>query len=490
MSTNRQQPSVVVIGAGMTGMAVAIKLREAGISNIVILEKGDSVGGTWRENRYPGVACDVPSHAYTYAFEPNPDWSSFFAGGKEIHQYFINVFKKYKLDEITHFNEAVTSCVYSDDTGLWTVKTSKNNTYVCDILFSATGILHKPNYPDIKGLRDFGGTCMHTARWDHTVDFKNKRIGVIGTGSTATQCIPELINTEGTDVTVFQRTAQWIVEAPNRFYSDADKQGFRDKPSRMQRVKDISLWVFAQGTSALVDDKFRDRIMHRLFAWNSKRYLNKSVKDPVLRAKLTPNYKFGCKRTVMNATFYPAIQKPNAHLVTEGIDHIEKEGVVTKDGKLHKLDILVLATGFDPAAFMRPMEFRGRKGLTIEDAWKDKITAYRSLLIPQFPNFFLMLGPNSPIGNFSVIAMSEIQADYCIKLVKLWQEGKLNAIEVKPEAVKNWRAYLKERMKHTVWASGCNSWYLDKDGDPLTWPDKWKNWVAMMNKVETADLVS
>jgi len=486
MNNHRQQPSVVIIGAGMTGMACAIKLREAGIANITILEKGDSVGGTWRENRYPGVACDVPSHAYTYSFAPNPDWSSFFAGGREIHRYFLSVFKQYKLDDITHFNEAATSCTY--DSGQWTVKTTQHNTYTCDILFSATGILHKPNYPDIAGLQEFGGICMHTARWDDKTDFKHKRIGVIGTGSTASQVIPELINTPGADVTVFQRTAQWIVNAPNRPYTDLDRKDFHEKPSRMQRLKDISLWVFAQGTSALVDDKLFDRFMHAIFAWNSRHYLDKAVKDPVLRKKLTPDYKFGCKRTIMNATFYPAIQKANAHLVTDAIDHIEKDGVVTKDGTLHKLDILVLATGFDPAAFMRPMEFRGRNGLSIEDAWKNKIAAYRSLLIPEFPNFFLMLGPNSPIGNFSVIALSEHQADYCIKLVKLWQQGTLNEIEAKPEAVQAWRAYLKERMKHTVWASGCKSWYLDKDGDPLTWPDKWKNWVAMMKTVNTADL--
>lgn len=488
MSKNRQQPSVVIIGAGMTGMAVAIKLRDAGINNIVMLEKAHTVGGTWRENRYPGVACDVPAHAYTYSFEPNPEWSKFFADGREIQQYFEHVFKKYKLDEIARFNEAVTSCAYVDSK--WTVKTEKGNTYHCDILFSATGILHKPNFPDIKGLKDFGGISMHTAQWDEKVDFRNKRIGVIGTGSTAVQVIPELIKTIGTDVTVFQRTAQWIVEAPNHDYTNEDKASFRANPSKMNRVKDISLWVFAQGTSALVDDSFFGRIMHRIFAWNSSRYLAKTVKDPVLRAKLTPNYKFGCKRTVMNASFYPAIQKPNAHLVTEGIDHIEKDGVVTKDGKLHKLDILVLSTGFDPAAFMRPMEFLGRNGLSINDVWNEKLTAYRSLMVPGFPNCFIMLGPNSPIGNFSVIAMSEIQAAYCVQLIKLWQDGQLKEIEVKPEAIKNWRAYLKDRMKHTVWASGCQSWYLDKDGDPLTWPDKWKNWVAMMNKVETTDLVS
>lgn len=487
MSNDRQHPSVIIIGAGMTGIGLAIKLKEAGIKNVTLFEKAESVGGTWRENRYPGVACDVPSHAYTYSFEPNPEWSNFFAYGPEIKTYFEKVYFKYGIDKHTHLNEGVTSCVYTN--GKWVVKTTQNKTYESDFLFSASGILHKPAYPDIKGLNDFGGVAMHTARWDNNVVIKGKRIGVIGTGSTAAQCIPELINTEGTDVTVFQRTAQWLVEANNKPYTEDDKQRCRKKPSRMAMIKNISLAVFAQGTSALVSDDLVGRIMHRIFAWNARRYLNNSIKDPVLRAKLTPNYKFGCKRVVMNETFYPAIQKPNAHLITEGIDHIEKEGVVTKDGKLHKLDVLILATGFDPAAFMRPMEFRGRNGLSIDDAWEKKIQAYRSLLIPEFPNFFLMLGPNSPIGNYSVISMSEIQADYCIKLIKLWQTNQLKEIEVKPEAVVEWRSMLKSKMSHTVWASGCQSWYLDKDGDPLTWPDKWKNWVTMMNTVNTKDLV-
>lgn len=488
MSVNRENPAVVIIGAGMTGICLVIKLRELGITNITVLEKAETIGGTWRENRYPGVACDVPSHAYTYSFEPNPDWSTFFAGGNEIHEYYQRVFYKYGVNFVTKLGEAVNSCVYQD--GQWTVKTAKGNTYVADLLFSATGILHQPKYPDIPGLDSFAGIAMHSARWDTSLDLKGKRIGVIGTGSSAAQLIPELINTPGTDVTVFQRTPQWLVEAKNKPYTDAQKKRFREQPWRMALVRRLSLWTFEQGTSALTSDSWWGSKMHALFAWNAKRYLEQSIQDPLLRAKLTPDYKFGCKRVVMNETFYPAIQKPNAHLVTEGIERIEPKGVVTKDGTLHEFDILVLATGFDPAAFMRPMEFRGRDGLSIDDAWKTKVQAYRSLLVPQFPNFFLMLGPNSPIGNYSVIAMSEIQADYCMELVKLWQDGKLREIEAKPEAVQGWMAMLKSKMGHTVWASGCQSWYLDKDGDPLTWPDSWKNWVALMRDVKLSDLVS
>lgn len=485
---NRKNPSVIIIGAGMTGIACVIKLREAGITNITVLEKAETIGGTWRENRYPGVACDVPSHAYTYSFEPNPYWSKFFADGSEIYEYFKKVYYKYGVNYCTHLNEGVTSCVYKDSK--WIVKTTQDKTYEADLLFSAAGILHKPAYPDIPGIGSFAGVAMHSARWDTNLDLKGKRIGVIGTGSSAAQLIPELINMQGTDVTVFQRTAQWLVEAKNQSYSDSDKMRFLNMPWRMAVVRYLSLTTFAQGTAALTTDTWFGSKMHALFAWNSKRYLTKSIQDPVLREKLTPNYKFGCKRVVLNETFYPAIAKPNAHLVTEGIERIDPKGVVTKDGKLHELDVLVLATGFDPAAFMRPMEFLGRNGLSIDDAWKEKITAYRSLMIPEFPNFFLMLGPNSPIGNYSVISMSEIQADYCINLIKLWQDEKLKEIEVKPEAIQSWRALLKSKMGHTVWASGCQSWYLDADGDPLTWPDKWKNWVALMRDVKITDFVS
>lgn len=487
MTSNRQNPSVIVIGAGMTGICLVIKLREAGITNITLLEKADSVGGTWRENRYPGVACDVPSHAYTYAFEPNPNWSSFFASGAEIAEYYRRVYYKYGVNYCTHFGEAVTACQYQNER--WTVTTAKGNTYEADLLFSATGILHQPKYPDILGLQDFAGTTVHSARWDKNIDLQGKKIGVIGTGSSAAQLIPELINSPGTDVTVFQRTAQWLVEAKNKPYSDKQQQQFREQPWRMALVRALSLWTFAQGTSALTSDNWWGQQMHKLFAWNARRYLEQSIQDPTLRAKLTPDYKFGCKRVVMNETFYPAIQKPNAHLVTDAIERIEPRGVVTKNGKLHDIDLLVLATGFDPTAFMRPMTFTGRDGLSIEQAWQTKVTAYRSLLIPGFPNFFLMLGPNSPIGNYSVIAMSEVQADYCIKLIKLWQAGTLQHIEATPTAVQQWMAMLKSNMTHTVWASGCQSWYLDADGDPLTWPDKWSHWVTLMRDVNTADLV-
>lgn len=490
MTANRDNPSVVIIGAGMTGICLAIKLREAGIHDVVILEKASSVGGTWRENTYPGVACDVPSHAYTYSFAPNPDWSASIAGGAEIHRYFISVFEQYDLAPITHFNDAVVSSVYGTDEqgdAKWTVTTEQGKVYTADILFGATGMLHQPVLPDIPGRDSFAGHAFHSARWDHDYDLTNKKIAVIGTGSSAAQLIPELIDMPGTTVTVMQRSAHWIVKLESTPYSEKEKQSFREKPERMQKIKEQSLWFFERGTNSLTSSALRSRLMRKMMAFGAKRHLKKTIKDPELRAALMPDYEIGCNRVVMNATFYDAIQKPNAKLVTKPIKAIEAQGIRTEDGELHEQDVIVYATGFDPFAYMRPMTFLGKDGMTIDRQWQDKMQAYRSMLIPNFPNFFLMLGPNSPVGNYSIIAISEIQTQYALELVKSWQRGDLPTIEVRDEAMHEWNEMLGNRLKDTVWASGCSSWYLDDKGDIFSWPDSWQRWCELMAAPDLAD---
>ena len=488
--SDRRNPAVVIIGAGMTGLLLAIKLRESGISDITVLEKAGSIGGTWRENTYPGVACDVPSHAYTYSFEPNPDWSMHFPPGAEIFRYFDRVFHKYRIDECTRFGEAVIRCAWDGQREKWAVDTASGNRYEADLLFSATGLLHRPVYPDIPGLDSFAGAAFHSARWDHGVELAGKRIGVIGTGSSACQIIPELVALDGTEVTVFQRTAQWIVSMENRCFSEEEKRRFRTQPWRMKLIRRQSALVYGQGTAALTSTSRFYRMVHRLTSWNARRHLARSVRDPALRARLTPDYAFGCKRVVINANFYDAIQRPNARLVTEGIGRVEPGGVRTRDGELHGLDVLVLATGFDAGAYMRPMDFTGRNGLSVDEAWAQKVCAYRSMFIPGFPNFFLVLGPNSPIGNQSVIEISEHQTAYALQLVQQWQAGTLPVIEARPDALQRWRGMISNRMKHTVWVSGCRSWYLDRDGDALAWPDTWRRWVRSMESPDLRDFVS
>ncbi|MGI2170374.1 flavin-containing monooxygenase [Shewanella sp. MF05960] len=477
MTQTKRNPSVVIIGAGMTGILMTIKLREAGITDIVVLEKKESVGGTWRENTYPGAACDVPAHMYTYSFEPNPNWSRFFARGPEIKQYFEHVVDKYDVARDIRFNEAVTDAKYTD--GKWTVKTNKGQTYIADFMVCATGILHHPQFPNIAGLDEFKGAKFHTAQWDHSVEISaNTRVGIIGTGSTAAQAIPELIKT-GAAVSVFQRTPQWLMHLPDFTFSHTMRKLMTRFPVITKIHRNTGKFFLEHFFTKAVTGQF---IQKHLLSFLCKANLRLSIKDKVLREKLRPNYQVGCKRVIINSTFYKGIQKPNAQLITEGIERITETGIITKDGKHHELDVLVLSTGFNAFNFMRPMNLIGRNNVHIDKAWAHKIKAYRSMLLSDYPNFFLMLGPNTPIGNFSVIAMSEVQTDYVIKLIDKWRAHEFDEFEAKPQAIDDFTAYVKEGLKGTSWMGGCQSWYLDADGDPILWPYTWQRWVDEMKE--------
>ncbi len=480
-SDTMRNPSIAVIGAGMTGILMAIKLREAGISDITILEKADKVGGTWRENTYPGVTCDVPSHMYTYSFRGNPEWSHRMAHGQEIQDYFQQVADENGITGQVRFGESLDKCHYRD--GKWHLETGKGQKLTVDFVVAATGILHHPAYPDIQGLQEFAGKMWHTARWNHDVDLAGKRIGIIGTGSTACQVISEVAKTAG-KLTVFQRTPQWVARLPDKAYSERHKSRLRGNQSRMAALSRRYAWVVRNTFSRAVTGS---KLHHTLVSWWVKRHLRTSVADPQLRAKLTPDYPVGCKRLIFSNTFYPTMQRDNVALETAGIDRVEEGGVVTEDGTLHELDVLILATGFSPFNFMRPMDLRGRDGLSIDEAWSKKVQAYRSVCIPGFPNFFLMLGPNTPFGNYSVIAMSEVQADYVLKLVDLWRKGTLPTVEATEEAKTRFNAYLRDGMKDTVWVGGCQSWYLDDDGDPAMWPYSWERWEKELEQPQLDD---
>ena len=417
---------VAVIGAGMSGILAAIKLREVGITDLTIYEKADRLGGTWRDNTYPGLSCDVPSHLYSYSFEPNPEWSHRFSPGAEIQAYFEKVAAKYDVEALIAYNAEVTHAAFDD--GKWRLEIKDGRTDVVDIVLTATGVLHHPVYPDIDGLDSFAGVSFHSARWDHDVPLAGKRVGIIGTGSTGIQILPAIVD-EVSNVSLFQRTAQWIFPLPNPEHTEEEKAAFRASPELM-RATYLDLAERFQNTisRAVVGDEVQ---MQRIAA-ACRANLEENVRDPDLRRKLTPDYQVACKRLIMSDQFYPAIQKLNAHLVTEAIDRIEPEGVRTVDGRLHEFDVLVLATGFDGHRFMRPIQIVGRDGRTLEDAWADANEAYRSVAVPGFPNFFMMVGPNSPIGNFSLIMISEMQLAYIMQLVDLIRTGRYR--EVAPTA--------------------------------------------------------
>ena len=486
---NLRDPSVVIIGAGMTGVLLTIKLREAGITNLTILEKSDRLGGTWRENTYPGVACDIPAHMYTYSFEPNPNWSHRYAHGDEIQAYLEKVGRKYGVTNCINFNEAVTSCVYKD--GKWTVETSKDRIIIADFVINSTGILHHPAKPDIKGIETYKGPMFHTAQWDHNVELAGKRVGIIGTGSTAAQVVPEVAKV-ATNLSVFQRSPQWILPLGHKAVTEKQKARLRKSPIRVQRLRQLYNWGLSHLLTKAVTGH---KLQKALFGTICRQYMKRAIKDPVLREKLTPDFEVGCKRIVISNTFIPALQRDNVDVIADGIAEINANGITTKLGEQIDMDVLILSTGFNPVAYMRPMELIGRDGLHINDAWKEKIRTYRSVCMPGFPNNFLMLGPNSPIGNYSVIEMSEVQTRYITKIIERWRQNEFDAIEVKPAAVQRFADYMKKGMSKTAWVGGCQSWYLDGDGDPILWPytfQRWENEMAepTMNDFNTVSFLN
>ncbi len=455
----------VIIGAGMAGILSAIRLSKAGLDDWVIYEKADRVGGTWRENRYPGLSCDVPSHMYSYSFAFNPDWSHRFAPGPEIQAYFEDVAERYGVTERTIFGAEVSRCAFEG--GRWKLETKAGGRDEGDVVIAATGVLHHPLVPDLVGLDTFAGDCFHSARWKDQVVLDGRRVGIIGTGSTAVQMVGALADRVAS-LSLFQRTAQWIMPVQNPAYSEEEKAGFRSHPERIASLREQVSRSFTDGFANILGDQDSPLLAatHEACVAN----LEQSVVDPALRERLRPSYRAACKRLVMSDDFYEAIQKPNAHLVTSRIERIEPEGVRTEDGVLHALDVLVLATGFRVDRFVRPMEVIGRDGLRLDDVWRDGPFAYMSMAVPGFPNFFLLNGPNSPVGNFSLIDVAELQFDYVEQLIGQIRSGACSHLEVGPEAMARFDAERLEAAQKTIWATGCQSWYLDKDGMPTAWP--------------------
>lgn len=460
-----RQPRIAIIGAGMSGIAAVVKLHKAGYTDLTVFEKTDKVGGTWRENRYPGLSCDVPSYLYQFSFEPNPDWSHRFSYGPEIQAYMENTADKYGVTEITRFNTPVTELRY--EAPVWHLTTGDGDREVFDVVISATGVLHHPSVPDLPGLEDFKGEKFHTARWNADLDLTGKKVGIIGTGSTSAQIVGAI--TEKVDkVVLFQRTAQWMYPLLQKRYSSSWKWLARHVPL----LNRLAAW----GLEFVIEQSFvratlGNKFMLWLVALGCKRNLKKNVADPELRAKLTPDYKAVCKRLIFCSDFYPAISRDNAVLETDGIERIESRGIRTRTGELHELDVLVLATGFKASNFILPTKVYGENGEQLGSRWDGAPRAHRSTCIPGFPNFWMLEGPTGPIGNFSLIMISEYQVDYIISSLNKMKRDGLAAMAPKQSAFDDYNNAMAQDIKRTIWfTGGCQSWYLDKDGIPNLYP--------------------
>jgi cation diffusion facilitator CzcD-associated flavoprotein CzcO len=469
---------ICIVGAGMSGLLMGIRLKEDEIESFRIYEKAASLGGTWRENTYPGLTCDVPSFFYSYSFEPNPDWSHRFSPGPEILAYFERVAAKYDLPPHIAFNEKIESARYED--GRWQIETGSGEKVTADVFITACGALHQWRYPDIDGLEKFEGAMFHSAAWDHDVPLEGKRIGVVGNGSSGVQMMAPLSEV-ASQLTLFQRTAQWIMPVGNKAYTPDERRRTRRFPLLARIARMYYQRVFESFSAAVVQPgRFRKAIAARCRAYLA------SVEDPELRRKLTPDYEPMCKRLIMSRDFYPTLAKEHVELVTEGIDHVEARGVVTKDGTLHELDVLVLATGFDAHAWGID-NVVGEDGLSLKEAWARGTRTYRSIAVPGFPNFFMLIGPNSPIGNLSLIDVAEVQTEYIMRCIRMLRRGRAKALAPRREATERFHASVLEAMKDTVWVTGCNSWYLDADGVPNTWPWTAKRFHKDMRRPDLSD---
>ncbi len=477
----RGEPRFVVIGAGMAGVLSAVKLREAGMTDVAIYEKADRLGGTWRENTYPGVACDVPSHLYSYSFSPNPEWSRVFSPGAEILAYLEGVARGHGVEDLIRYGTEVVRLERRD--GRWHLELDGGERDEADFVIAATGVLHHPRYPEIDGLDDFAGPMFHTARWDHDVELDGARVGVIGTGSTAVQIVSALID-RVSELRLFQRTAQWVLPVPNLPISDDDRALYRDDPTAMAAVRAALATTFEENFANAVVDATSPRL--QVIEDLCRANLEDSVADAQLRAKLRPDYRAACKRLIISPDFYDAIQRPNAMLVTDAIERVEARGVRTVDG-LHELDVLVLATGFRVDRFLRPIEVTGRDGVKLDDVWADRPSAYLSVSVPEFPNLFLLNGPNGPVGNFSLIDVAEAQFAYVMQLVDLVRSGRCREVSATRAAAERFETERVEAARNTIWVTGCRSWYLDDRGVPAAWPWSFTRFREAMVAPDLAD---
>lgn len=457
---------VAIVGTGFAGLGMAIRLKQSGQHDFVILERAAELGGTWRDNSYPGCACDVQSHLYSFSFALNPGWSRVYSPQAEIWQYLQKTAEKFGVLPHINWNSPLLEASWDGVAKNWQITTPQGG-ITARVLILGNGPLSEPALPDIPGLDNFTGKVFHSACWDHDYDFKGKRVGVIGTGASAIQIVPEIQPQVGRLI-LFQRTPPWIVPRQDGPIPEWHRKLFARIPLAQRFVRSLIYWqreVVAYGLTRYKPDR------SKMFAQIAARHLQRQVADPVLRAKLTPNYAFGCKRILLSDNFYPALTPPNVEVVTDRVATITPDGVTTADGKEYRLDALVCATGFHATDSPLFGKIKGRHGQILAEAWRGGMQAYLGSTVAGFPNMFFLIGPNTGLGHSSMILMIESQLNYIVGALRTMKKEGVKALEVRPDVVARYNEWLQSRLKKTVWDSGCKSWYLDKQGRNTTiWP--------------------
>jgi cyclohexanone monooxygenase len=457
---------ILIVGGGFAGLGTAVRLTQAGKHDFVVIERGPDVGGTWRDNTYPGAACDVPSHLYSYSFELNPNWTRSFSSGWEIQEYLRGVARKYGVLDKHVFNCEMISASWDATALRWDVETSEG-AYTAKFLVSAVGALCEPVLPDIKGIDEFTGDVFHSARWNHDCDLTGKRVALIGTGASAIQIGPE-IAPQVARLDVYQRTAPWITPRRDRAYTRLERLAYRHVPVLRRLARTLIYW----GREAVVLGFVFNRKLSAPIRRMAKANIARGIKDPALREAVTPKFQIGCKRILLSNDWYPMLERANVSLVNDGIAEVRANAIVTRDGTVREVDAMVLATGFhvtDSPAFDK---IKGADGRALGEVWRaDGMQAYKGATVAGFPNLFILVGPNSGVGHTTVMFMMEAHLNYFMDALRVVDENRLATVEVRKSVQDAYNARVQRRMARTVWASGCASWYLDSHGRNTTlWP--------------------
>ncbi|AVH48449.1 MULTISPECIES: flavin-containing monooxygenase [Acinetobacter] len=466
---------VAIIGAGFGGLAMAIRLLQRNIHNFVILEKSNEVGGTWRENQYPGAACDVQSHLYSLSFVPKTDWSKRYAEAPEIFQYIQDVVQQFNLREYCQFNSEVVHTEYHEKDCVWYVALKDGRQLSCQYLVFASGPLHVPQIPHIKGIEKFQGKVFHSSQWDHQYDLNGKVVASIGTGGSAIQYIPE-IAPQVKQLYVMQRTAAWVIPRDERKYLNIEKKLFK-QADWFRKLHRARLYWSNESRAIPIMQPSVMKYTQKL----AEAFIRFQVKDKQLAQKLTPDYIMGCKRILVSNKYFPTFNRDNVELVTDAIQELTADSIITKDGKMRKIDCLIYGTGFitDPRIYLQPFSCIGEHGVELKQAWKDGAESYYGISHKGFPNLFQLLGPNTVLAHNSVIFMIESQVDYILQMMDLVAQSQSNAIVVKDQVQDQFNHDVQDMLNNTVWQSGCVSWYQQDGGKNFAlWPTyTWKYWL-------------
>ncbi len=459
-------PRIAIVGAGFSGLAMGIRLERAGIDSFTIYEKADEIGGTWRENTYPGCACDVPSHLYSFSFAQNPDWTRAYSPQPEIEAYLIRCREDFGLRPHIRYGCEIAEMRFDPKALTWQLTTSTGETIEADVVVNATGPLSRVSIPQIPGLDDFEGTVFHSAQWRHDHDLSGERVAVIGTGASAIQIVPE-IAPRVEQLHVFQRTAPWLVPRRDRAFRPFERFLFRHVPG-IQRLYRWGIYLLQElGALAFL----RVGFMSRLADKGARRFIRAQVADPELRARVTPDYAIGCKRILISNDWYPALQRNNVELVTDGIAEVRAHSIATRDGREIEVDTIILATGFAATEFLAPMKVFGSTGAELSDSWRSGAATHLGIAVSGFPNFFLLVGPNTGLGHNSIIFMIEAQVRYVLQAIGHLARARVDALDLREEVQTESYGEVQRRMRETVWQSGCKSWYQSADGHNDTlWP--------------------